>query len=60
MNNGQFGLRANDLSEQVTTLDDFVVIGVKDGKPWIASTKTERETQHFVGQYAGDLLPQTA
>lgn len=60
MDNRQFGIRASDLTQQVEQLDDFVVVGLKEGKPWIASTKSESETQHFIGQYAGDLLPQTA
>lgn len=50
----------NQIAEQVSSLDSFVIIGTKQGKPFVASTDGKMQAQQLLKQHATDLLPQNA
>jgi hypothetical protein len=50
----------SDLRDQIDSLDNFVIVGTKQGQPFVASTNSQQQAQQLFRQHAGDLTPQTA
>jgi hypothetical protein len=56
----QWNMPTNKIVDHITSLESFVIVGTKNGQPFVASTEDKVQAQNLLKQYARDLLPQTA
>lgn len=56
----QWDVPRNQLVDQITSLDSFVIVGTKAGKSFVASTDGKMQAQQLLKQHASDLIPQNA
>jgi hypothetical protein len=50
----------SELRDQIENLDSFIIVGTKQGQPFVASTDSKHRAQQLLREHVNDLIPQNA